>query len=211
MTDQHGAELWPCPRCQARIPSTSTVCPNCGLQLRETAPAGAPGSTVLTTTGKSGWRSWSTRKKIAVAAIAVIAILLLLSALGRRPGTTPGTGTAPDAPASRCQAASAGLVASIEEGLNVAGGGSLRNAQIVKSNDFENAYFVSADIEGEGMDGDNIGTWVTNAPQGGSGLLYSVNALAEGFSDWGPGGQTDAQFSMSDDGAEESARCAAGG
>ncbi len=48
---------------------------------------------------------------------------------------------------------------------------------------------------------------VTNDLNGG-GLIYSVDAVAEEFSDWGPGGQTDAGFSMSDDGAQESVDCA---
>ena len=36
----------------------------------------------------------------------------------------------------------------IETGLTVQGGGTLKNAQAVKSEDFENVYFISAEIDG---------------------------------------------------------------
>jgi len=40
------------------------------------------------------------------------------------------------------------LVSGIETGLTVQGGGTLKNAQAVKSEDFENVYFISAEIDG---------------------------------------------------------------
>ncbi len=116
------------------------------------------------------------------------------------------TATVPEA--SRCEPASEGLVTAISDGLSVSGGGSLADTVIVKSTAFENAYFVAADIEGSGTAGREVGVWVTNDTAGG-GAIYSVIALASEFSSWGPGGQTDAAFSMSDDGASEAEACVA--
>ncbi len=86
------------------------------------------------------------------------------------------------------------------------GGGSLRSAQVVRSADFNSAYFVAADIQGAGLEGPHdIGVWVTNRLDGRG--AFSVNGHANEFSDWGDGGQTDAAFSMSDDGASEAEDC----
>lgn len=114
---------------------------------------------------------------------------------------------------SRCEPVDNVLIGAIGEGLTVDGGGSLRNVQAVQSGDFESAYFVVADLQGEGLEGANdIGIWVTNdlaAPTS----IYAVDEMAKEFSDWGDGGQTDAGFSTSDDGAQEAKECveAAGG
>lgn len=117
--------------------------------------------------------------------------------------TTPPQPTA--APASRCQPATTVLLDSIAEGLTVTGGGSLRNGWTVRSDDFQKAHFVAAEITGEGMDG-TIGLWVTNDPASPQ-MLFSVNAFAKEFSDWADGGSTDAAFSQSDDGAREAIDC----
>jgi hypothetical protein len=107
---------------------------------------------------------------------------------------------------SRCQPVPAALVEGIASGLTVTGGGSLRDAAAVRSDDFESAFFISAEVDGPGIEGDgDVGTWVTNRLEGG--VIYSVDAVAREFSDWGDGGDTDAEFSLSDDGAEESRDC----
>jgi hypothetical protein len=109
----------------------------------------------------------------------------------------------------RCENVPQGLVQAISEGLTVGGGGTLTNAKAVKSNDFKRVYFISADIDGPGLEGpDDIGTWAKSGPlRVGGGLIFSVDAVANEFSDWGDGRKTDAQFSMEDDGAEESKDC----
>ena len=107
--------------------------------------------------------------------------------------------------ATRCENADTVLVSAINTGLDP--GVEIRdaNALQVRSDDFEQAYFVSSDLAGPGLEGpDDIATWVLD----GTGSIYSVSALAEQFSDFGPGSLTDAEFSMSDDGAQESATCA---
>jgi hypothetical protein len=94
----------------------------------------------------------------------------------------------------------------ISSGLTVTGGGKLRNAQQVRSDDFSRIYFVSAEVQGPGLEGDgDVATWATN----GKVLVYSVGGFAKQFSDWIDGGSTDAQFSLADDGAEESQDCVA--
>jgi hypothetical protein len=37
--------------------------------------------------------------------------------------------------------------------------------------------------------------------------IYAVDEVAKEFSDWGDGGQTDAGFSINDDGAQEARAC----
>jgi hypothetical protein len=107
--------------------------------------------------------------------------------------------------APKCKSATPPLVAAISAGLD--DGLTLRNVVAVRSRDFKKAYFVAGEVEGPGLEGSgDVGVWVTNSPSG-NGLIYSVDAVAEEFSDWGPGGQTDAKFSMSDDGASAAQRC----
>jgi hypothetical protein len=110
---------------------------------------------------------------------------------------------------SRCKKVPPGLVKAIESGLTVTGGGKLTNAWAVKSEDFKRVYFISADIDGTGLEGpDDIGTWAKSGPlRVGGGLILSVDSVANEFSDWGDGRKTDAQLSISDDGAEESQDC----
>ncbi len=137
---------------------------------------------------------------IAAGVVAIVAVALIVASPRSRDGA-PGQSPA----ASRCQPASSAVSSAIGSGLE--SGLSLRNARIVQSNDFEQAHFVSADLQGPGLEGArDIATWVTNRPDG-TGSIYSVNPAAEEFSDWGPGGQTDVGFSISDDGARESQGC----
>jgi len=107
----------------------------------------------------------------------------------------------------RCLDVPRPLVNAIRSGPSVEGGGSLRYAQAVKSNDFPSVYFVSADIEAAGLDeSDDVATWATNR-LGVGGLIYSVDPLANKFSNWADGWMTDAQLTMIDDGAELSQQC----
>ncbi len=79
----------------------------------------------------------------------------------------------------------------------------------MRSNDYRKVWFVSGDLEGSGLEGEQIATWATNSldPQQPAGFA-SVNSLALEFSNWANGPNTDAQLSMNDDGAEESQECA---
>jgi hypothetical protein len=65
-----------------------------------------------------------------------------------------------------CRKAPGALVAAIEEGLTASGGGQLRRAYIVRSDDFEKVYMVAADIQGDGLEGDgDIGVWARIPPK----------------------------------------------
>jgi hypothetical protein len=150
--------------------------------------------------------------------IHVIAVAALLSACTAETSSDDsGAPTEPpqraterqDAPESRCVAVPKGLVDAIEEGLTVQGGGTLRNARAVKSEDFNNVYMVAAELQGAGLEGaDDIGVWATNGLQAGEGLIFAVDAVAKEFSGWGDADRTDAQITQAADGAQEAADCA---
>lgn len=112
---------------------------------------------------------------------------------------------APSYGKSRCRKVPRATVearsAGVEPGLTVG------EARAVRSKDFERAYFVSIELDGRGLeDAGDVATWVTNRLKGG-GSIFSVGTIANEFSDWGDGGTTDAAFSLSDDGAQESQDC----
>lgn len=138
--------------------------------------------------------------------VAALVVVLLLAMLGMFTPSDeqPGDAGGEEPQSSRCDRASAAVVSAIESGLTVTGGGSLSNAFIVRSDDFESVYFVAAQIEGEGLS-DTVGVWARNDPQGG-GAIFSAEALAVEFSDWGEG----PGFSSSDDGLSEARDCAGG-
>jgi hypothetical protein len=104
----------------------------------------------------------------------------------RRDGSPGGAGV------RGCKDVRKGLVAAVGTGLTVQGGGTLRQAQAVKSGYFDAVYFVTAEIQGAGLEGsDDVGTWAKSGPlKVGGGLIYSVDSIANEFSDWGDGGQT---------------------
>jgi hypothetical protein len=95
--------------------------------------------------------------------------------------------------------ASQALLEAIQSGVP---GTQLEGGWLVKSDDFSEAYFIAARV------GTVTAVWVSNRTDG-TGSIYSVNSEAEEISEWGSGSTTDAQFSMSDDGANEAASCAA--
>lgn len=108
---------------------------------------------------------------------------------------------------SRCLDIPANVVERIESGLDIAGEGYLRNVKAVKSNDFESVYFVSGDLQGAGLEGENdLATFATNQLDH-TGLIFSVNTVAAEFSVWPLGRDTDSNITMSDDGARESYDC----
>jgi hypothetical protein len=126
-------------------------------------------------------------------------------------GLSTAIARAPDATATqtRCETPTEALVGIIASRLIVFGGGSLRNAQAVKSKDFDQVYFVAADIQGPGLEGSaDIAVWAANRLDGTSGLiLLTVNNVAKEFSDWPDGARSDAKVAMTDDGAEEARIC----
>src|SRR5688500_2919509 len=92
--------------------------------------------------------------------------------------------------ASRCLSVSSVVLTGIANGLTVDGGGTLRGAQAVRSEDFADTWLVAADIEGPGLDGpDQIAVWSTTGitaerPR----IPVPANTLGDEFSVWGRGG-----------------------
>lgn len=108
-------------------------------------------------------------------------------------------------PVDRCVAVHDNVKANIESGLNITGGGSIRNLSAVKSNNFKNVYFVSGDLQGSGLEGSNdIATFNTNDIGASSAIVNSTNGVAEEFSVF----PTVKDITMNDDGVRESIACA---
>lgn len=91
-------------------------------------------------------------------------------------------------------------------GLDNASGLLLNAGQAVKSEDYENVYFVAANLEGAGMDNGEIVVFATNALDA-SGLIMSINSTAQEFFVWPDGDSTDANITMDDDGADKAVEC----
>ena len=85
---------------------------------------------------------------------------------------------------SRCELAPDFLVQRLNEGLNINGGGSIVNVQVVKSNDFASVYFVAGELQGSGLEekGD-IAVFLTNKLDA-TGATFSADNIATEFSDW---------------------------
>jgi hypothetical protein len=154
--------------------------------------------------------------------LAIGASLLLFVAIGvvapasTRPfigtGQTPGASSKPtpnssSAPSSRCIAVSP-LKLETMLPLTAAGGGTMRNGWAVKSSDFSKVWFLAAEMDFAGAEGDGeIGVWAVNDLTPFYGTIFSVNSFALEFTNWGNGPATSAQISMSDDGASEAEAC----
>lgn len=130
------------------------------------------------------------------------------------PPATPGT---PPPVHDRCIAVDPLLVETIESGLKPDTGATLHNVWAVRSDDFELVWFVAGDLEGPALDADDdIAIFATNMLDedgnydGGAGFIFAVGGFATEFSDWPDGGNTDAEMSIFDDGAELSEDCARG-
>jgi hypothetical protein len=120
--------------------------------------------------------------------------------------------SSPTAESARCIPADTSLTTPISNKLTVEGA-RIDYGRAVKSGDFERMYFVSAELEGSGLEGrDDIATWATESI-GGSEPIYAVDDLAKKHSDWRDGAKTKFKLSLSQDGAKESRDCvaAAGG
>lgn len=115
----------------------------------------------------------------------------------------------------RCEDVDANAIDWLMSGLNPDLGITLRGVQAVRSDDFEQVYFVAAEIDGPGFEGDGqIAVWAMNRIDEEvnvtvGALTLTVNDESVAINgDWFHGADTDAQTSMSDDGAELSIECA---
>lgn len=100
-----------------------------------------------------------------------------------------------------CLEVPASLKQRIESGLNTKGI-TIRNVKAVKSNDYKNTYFVSADMQGAGFERkDDIVTFSVNSLEGNT-MILSVNYVAKEFFVYP---KVDERMSLH--GAKESQKC----
>lgn len=133
----------------------------------------------------------------------VLAVAALLMAGVAGCGTEPqpvGKTTAEQS--LRCQRVAPKVVGAISTGINTSGI-RLRGARAVRSGDYKRFYFVAADLQGAGLTGkDDIAVWATNRIAD-YGSIFSADAVASEFSDWGNG----PGFSSFDDGYDAAVDC----
>jgi hypothetical protein len=142
----------------------------------------------------------------------LIATLIVLAACG---GTEPApqeNGAAAESQPEEsieCVTPDPTLVDAIAEGLTTDGEGTLRDAQAVRSDDFDNVWMVAAELDAPGLEADgDIGVWSV-----GGGVesiadasgIFAVDGIAKEFSDWGA--DTDDAPSISDHGVDEAREC----
>lgn len=139
-----------------------------------------------------------------------VCILFVFSASGCGGGSAPPAGDKTPAktavtPSARCVEVSAAKLSEIESKLTIIGGGSLKDGRAVKSEDFDNIYFIAAEIEGPGFyENGQFGLWAAESLEPGQGKIYSVNTRAKAHSDWP---DADASITQRSDGAEEAMAC----
>jgi len=115
-------------------------------------------------------------------------------------------------PVSSCITVAQSTVDALNTSINaIQAGNSITAAYAIKAGERENVYFIAADITGDGMKpGDAPGLWATNDdvtidPH--SGMMFSVNSYATGFSDMADGTKISAPFSSREDGAKDALDC----
>jgi len=136
--------------------------------------------------------------------VAALGILLLTSA--GCSASAPPTDSPPPPVNARCLPADSNLIGQL--GAALSPGITVRNVYYVRSNELDHVLFLSAEVEGDGFEGpDDIGTWATDLASGGA-TYYEINDVAAQSGGWIPGSARG--FTMTTDGAAESAQCAMG-
>ena len=97
----------------------------------------------------------------------------------------------------------------IESALVMEGEGTIPRAAAARSPDHERWYYIAAEIDGPGLEGPgHVGVWSSNRlSREGTGMMFAVGEVANGFSDWGDGGDTRARLRFTDPGARAARRC----
>ena len=105
-----------------------------------------------------------------------------------------------------CESVGTPVLAAISRGFSP-GFNPITEAEAVKSRDFEETWFIAAEVAGTG-----IGVWATDTdPSQGEvtdAQFFSVNSVAQQASDWPV--HPDPDLSMDSDGAAEVESCAGG-
>jgi len=110
-------------------------------------------------------------------------------------------------PSSRCVPATQEQLTTILAGVkDISENNYLQTGWAVKSNDYNNVWFVAAKIYGPGMEnGSGPGVWSIG---GESGMILSVDGYAQNFSTYPDASKTDAAITLMADGAKEAMDCA---
>ena len=88
----------------------------------------------------------------------------------------------------RCESVAPEVAEGIASGLTVSGGGSLRAIQAVRSADYEQVWFVGAEIQGPGMEGGGeVAVFAVNHIDADFGMVIvsAADGYAEQFTGWG--------------------------
>lgn len=138
----------------------------------------------------------------------MLAVLLVAIAVLAQTATPPATPSPVD---ERCTAVPPSLIDWVSEGIYPDSDAELGITWMVKSDDFENVWFVASDI-GITDEADVVALWATNAPTedgehepGDGGLVLTVNDVAGIHTDWFP--STEYDVSDDDDGADLALDC----
>ena len=136
----------------------------------------------------------------------VLVVALVAAGCGGDDEDSEGTATAPvtAAAASACEPATSDVMTPIGNKL-MPEGVRASDGRYVRSDDHEQMYFVSAELDGPGLEGaGDVATWATPSV-GGAEAIYAVDELAKEHSDWRPADEVD--VTIDDDGAQESRDC----
>lgn len=129
---------------------------------------------------------------------------LLLSALAAcGGGTSEGAEPKSSAPKAECLKVPTDLAKAMASGVTKT---KVTRATAVKSPDFKNLYFVAVQFTAEGID-KQTGVWASNALQAGDGVILAVDGIAQQFSDWPHGNETDADISPADSSVATATDC----
>ena len=136
--------------------------------------------------------------------LVVLSVLAVAACGDDDDGEATATAPVTAAVSSPCEPASSDVMTPIgnklmPEGVRVSDG------RYVRSDDHERMYFVSAELDGPGLEGEgDVATWATPSV-GGADAVYAVDDLAKEHSDWRPADEVD--VTIDDHGAQESRDC----
>lgn len=147
------------------------------------------------------------RRPCGVGVLAAALVLAGCGADGDDEGASTATAPAPTAAeaAPGCEPATTDVMTPIgnklvPEGVRASGG------RYVRSDDHDRMYFVSAELDGPGLDGPgDVATWATPSV-GGAEAIYAVDELAREHSDWRSADEVG--VAEDDHGFDESRACA---
>ena len=109
---------------------------------------------------------------------------------------------------SRCESVPNKVISALEGGLEITDG-KLSGVSAVKSNAFEEVYFIAAELNGLGLeDNGDIVIFAKTGLLTDSGMYFSINGLAKSFSVFPSGADSKANITIIDDSAKEAQKCA---